>query len=496
MDQNLFIGIDLGTTNLKAAAFAAADGAALARASRRLPLRSEADGSREQDVPALRQALGDVLHQLRAELGDRWRRVAGIGLAAQGGSGALVDSATGEARTPLYLWNDRRATGHRAGVAAARPAAFWRELSQREGPGMGLARLAWLREQRPDAFGPGVRYMGAGELAFFALAGVWRQDACNALQAGCYHVRENRLAAEPLAVVGCPPDLVAPLREGHRTQPLSPAAARWLDLPEGIPVAGPYMDHEAGYLSALGVCERPLQVSLGTAWVGNFTIPEVDTGYAPVQLVIASPAGPGHLAIQPLLTGNVSWDWGLRTLLDADLELALARLDDLFAEQLLPPPGLTCLPWFTQPNPLGGEAPGGGAFLGLGAHTPREDLVRALALGLCCEFRRVFAEVARSGLVDGIVLGGGASKGDFFRRLFAGLFAPLPVWSLRDEDLAGARGTLHALCPAISRAAPVPVPRQCLNIRHEDYERAFARFLGDGGAAAPYRLRRPETASG
>lgn len=497
MDPTLFIGIDLGTTNLKAAVFAAVDGAALALASRRLPLRSEADGTREQEVPALHQALGDVLHQLRDELGDRWRQVAGIGLAAQGGSGALVDGTTGAARTPLYLWNDRRAAGHRAGVAAARPAAYWRELSRREGPGMGLARLAWLREQRPDAFAPGIRYMGAGELAYFALTGVWRQDACNALQAGCYEVRENRLAAEPLAVVGCPSELVAPLREGHRTHPLAPAAARWLGLPEGIPVAGPYMDHEAGYLAALGICERPLQVSLGTAWVGNFTIPELATGYAPVQLVIASPAGPGHLVIQPLLTGNVSWDWGLRTLLDDDLGTALARLDDLFATSLLPPPGLTCLPWFTQPNPLGGEAPGGGAFLGLGPHTPREDLIRALALGLCCEFRRVFADVAGSGLVNGIVLGGGASKGGFFRRLFAGLFAPLPVWSLRDEDLAGARGTLHALCPAISQALPVPVPLPspadlaALDHRREDYARTFARLLGDGGAAAPYRLQVP-----
>jgi sugar (pentulose or hexulose) kinase len=492
--MRVFVGIDLGTTNLKAAAFAGDTGHVLARAACRLPMRSEADGTREQDVPALLSALDDVLAQLRGELGTDWARVAGIGLAAQGGSGALVDGTTGVAHTPLYLWNDSRAATHRAAVAEAKPAEYWRELSQREGPAMGLARLAWLRERVPEAFTVRTRYVGAGELAFHALTGMWRQDACNALQLGCYNVLENRLDAVPLQVVGCDLDLVAPLRDGHRTMPLSPAAAERLGLPMGMPVAGPYMDHEAGFLSALGVGERPLQVSLGTAWVGNFLVPDPTIGYAPVQLVIGSPCGPGHLVVQPLLTGNVSWDWGLRTLIDEDLPTGLNKLDSIFSASLLPPRGVTCLPWFTQGSSFCATAPGGGSFVGLGAHTSRSDLVRALAVGMCCEFQRVFEQVATARLVDGVVLGGGASKGAFFRRLFAALFAPLPVWSLKDEDLAGARGTLHALCPEISVAEPVRVPAespdmvQAIRQQAEDYASMFASLLGDGGPAAPYRL--------
>jgi len=494
MPHPIFIGIDLGTTNLKAAAFSGDGGAALAEAARRLPLRSEADGTREQDVPALRCALDDVMHELRAALGSDWGQIAGLGLAAQGGSGALVDGETGQAHTPMYLWNDSRARSHLAQVADAKSPEYWQKLSQRQGPAMGLARLAWLRDRQPEAFTPTTRYVGAGELAFFALTGAWRQDACNALQLGCYNVLEDRLDAVPLQVVGCDIDTVAPLRQGHQTVPLCPAAAARLGLPAGLPVAGPYMDHEAGFLSAEGICERPLQVSLGTAWVGNFVVPDPTVGYAPVQLVIGSPSGPGNLVVQPLLTGNVSWDWGLRTLIDDDLPTALAALDAIFSDQLLPPQGLSCLPWFTQTSPLGVDAPGGGTFVGLGAHSSRADMVRALAVGMCCDFHRVFGEVATSGLVDGIVLGGGASKGVFFRRILAALFAPVPVWSLRDEDLAGARGTLHALCPAISHAEPVRVRTepaavvQAVCERADDYARLFASLLGDGGAAAPYRI--------
>ena len=44
-------------------------------------------------------------------------------------------------------------------------------------------------------------------------------------------------------------DFVAPLRPGHETAPLSAAGARLLGLTAGIPVAGPYNDHEAGHLA-------------------------------------------------------------------------------------------------------------------------------------------------------------------------------------------------------------------------------------------------------
>ncbi len=50
----LLIGVDLGTTALKAAAFDAVGGALLGAASRRLDTRVEADGTREQDLDTLR----------------------------------------------------------------------------------------------------------------------------------------------------------------------------------------------------------------------------------------------------------------------------------------------------------------------------------------------------------------------------------------------------------------------------------------------------------
>ncbi|HPX42382.1 MAG TPA: FGGY family carbohydrate kinase, partial [Candidatus Hydrogenedentes bacterium] len=110
----VLIGIDVGTTVLKACAFDADSGALAARAAHRLPVRLLADGGREQTVRALDRAFQGVLAALREHLGRHWAAVSGIGVAAQGGSSIIADRGTGAPLTPMVLWNDARAHGHAA----------------------------------------------------------------------------------------------------------------------------------------------------------------------------------------------------------------------------------------------------------------------------------------------------------------------------------------------------------------------------------------------
>ena len=453
-----------------------------------------ADGRREQSAGGLSRALRDVLSELCRELGPSWARIGGIGLAAQGGSMAIVDRETGRPRTPLVLWNDARAFRHLGRVTAGRPPAWWRAFSLRDEPGMGLARLEWVRETRPELLVPGNLYAGAGEILYHALTGAWRQDACNAHQIGCYDAVRHELTPKPLRGTGVPLSFFAPLREGHATRPLAPRLARETGLREGIPVAGPYMDHEAGYLSVATTSRRPLQCSLGTAWVGNFVVPERSSCGSPSWLPIPSPAGPGRLVIQPLLTGNVTWDWALETWVDPDRGRALARQDEIFRESLLPPRGLVAIPWLNRPNPLETAANGAGCLLGVSPATTREDLLRATAAGMTCELARVLDAVKSRRRVSALILSGGASKGEHFRRLLSALFAPLPCFRVTEEDSMGARGCLHAFGGPASRArvarAEAPRARDARDILdgYATYLRAFDRLLGGVPAGRPFRF--------
>lgn len=464
MTSEILLGIDLGTTVLKVCAFHGKTGRVLAAGAQRLPIRTTADGGREQRPRAVVHAFHKVMRQVREALGPAWEGVSGIGLAAQGGSSIIVDRRTGAPKTSMILWNDGRVQEYVARIAERTSRKYWCNLAWRDFPPAGLGRLLWLKETRPELFGDDHLHVGAGEFLFFKLTGVWRQDAGNALQIGSYNAGKQALDQRPFDLVDVPLSFVAPLRRGHETAPLSKLGARMLGLTQGLPVAGPYIDQEAGYLSAAGVSKKPLHCSLGTAWVGNFVVPAETRGGSPIQLVLPAPTGPGRLVIQPLLTGNTTWDWALETFVAPDHALALRKAKTLFAKSLLPPPGLVVIPWLAQSNPLQPGSHGAGAVFGMNTTTSPADLVRACAAGMVYELARVLGHVQRSGLVDAVVLGGGASKGAHFRALAAALFSPLPVFRQTDEDVSAARGAVYAFNPeaARSKAKVVNLPNDRL----------------------------------
>ncbi len=473
----ILIGIDLGTTVLKACAFDQKTGKAVAQASCRLEPDVDNAGKRELDTTQVIRALKRTFAEIRAELGQRWRGVAGLGLAAQGGSCILADRSTGKVRTPMILWNDMRFLPHCREVEARVTTDFWQQLSWRDEPGAGLARILWLRATRPALLKGNVIYAGAGDWLYFMLTGQWRQDAGNALQVGCYNVAKGDLDPAPMALIGADLSLVSPMRKDHETHTLTAAGAKLLGLSPGIPVAGPYMDHEAGYLAGVGAAPegaRPLQFSLGTAWVGNFVLPETANWTSPFQLVLPSPAGSGYMVCQPLLTGNVTWDWAWKSLLDPGIKFS--AIDRIFSDSLFPSDGLCALPWLNRPNPLTPDTLGGGSFFGVSATTTREDLMRAMALAMVCETRRVFEEVIAAGQVSVAVLSGGASKGRHFQQLLSTAMHPLPIRMMGDEDTAGPRGALYGLHKPIIRTRSTALPRAGAKIQ-ATFDRRYDQYL-------------------
>lgn len=489
---SFLLGLDLGTSYFKAGVFDRTSGRVRAYAGVRLPIRILENGGREQDVAAIRRVLKRMVRGLKRELGARWNRVSGIGIASQGGSTILVSRA-GKAYTPMLLWNDARAQGLTGRVLELLPQGFWKDLTLRGVPPHGLARILWLQENMPELFARtrDVLHVGAGDYLYHMLTGVWRQEAGSALQIGPYNVRARQLDARPLEALGLSLDFVPPLRDGHSTRALSVSGASLLELPSGIPVAGPYIDQEAGFRAAAAAVDSPLHVSLGTAWVGNFQIADKRAGDSPYQLVLPADKPTERLVVLPLLTGNAAWEWALREFVGGAGAKALANAKALLGRLPFPHAGLCVLPWHAQENPLQPGAYGGGAVVGMNTNTTKEDLLSATAVGLVLELGRAFAALRDSGAIQNVVLSGGASNGEHFQRLIAALMAPLPVWQA-DSDLAGARGALCGFGGKAPRTAlkRVPMPtgpfrREALE-RASEYERIIQALYGHVPAGRPY----------
>ena len=498
---DVVIGLDVGTTAIKAAAFDARSGVCVASVGHALRVRLGRDGGREQSVSALRSVAVGALEEVAAAL-RRGDRVIGIGVAAQGGSAAVVDAATGRSRTPMHLWNDLRFMPHLADVASRKPPAWWRRLSRREGAGWGLGRISWLTETQPALFSPNAKYVGVGEVVVHALTGEWVQDACNALQQGCFDVTRRRISPEALAVVGMNDTAVARLRRGDEQFSLS-ASVRGVS--KGTPIVGPYMDHEAGWraCAAGGRGNDVLQLSLGTAWVANFALSRREKYWSPFQLVVPSPASADDdLVIQPLLTGNVSWDWVWRDLLGAPDAADGARRIWGRASSPLPPEGLTALPWLNMPSPLSPARTGAGMVLGVGPSTTREDIARAVTVGMAHELRRVLAEVTARGDVARVVVTGGAAKSRGWLKLVAmALGGGVATHVAREESLVGCRGAVAALsAPAGSaRVAPGRIKTDDKTLRrfdddHARYLQAFEVLYGAVPAGGRFSFASPVSA--
>lgn len=491
----MLLGLDIGSSALKAAAYELRRARLIAHVSVALPLRTDATGRREQAADDLLGALTAALAELRRRCGRRWSSLQGIGLAAQGGSTLVVDRTSGRPRSPLILWNDTRAFGHFHQLAAEFPPRWWRAFSLRDEPAMGLARACWLRERAPRLFAGDPLLAGMGDYVYFLLTGEWRQDPCHALQSGCYQARNGRFTNQAIQRLGLSATLFAPLRDGHATHPVSRDAAVRFALPPSIPVAGPYNDHEAGFASLLHASARPLAASLGTAWVGSFSLPT--PARSPLQLCVPNPRGAGYQVIQPLLTGNVTLEWAEATLLDS---APAARGAAITAKHLLPPPGLTALPWLNRPNPLQPATIGGAGFFGANPATTRADFHRALLAGMAFEFARVFSPVRDARLIDALVLCGGRAASPGVAPLFASLWTPLPVLAVPQPAYMGTRGTLFAFDREVARAPCEPVaarPRpdaRALREARDLYLATFSRLCGHvpaGVACQPPSPRGP-----
>jgi len=103
-DQGAFMGIDLGTTNIKAQ-IADEDGRILSSGSSPVGIEYSANGGAEQDIEEIWTATQDAVKQASAS--GAGQRVRAIGVSSQGGALQVLDH-DGRPWGPVIGWQDSR----------------------------------------------------------------------------------------------------------------------------------------------------------------------------------------------------------------------------------------------------------------------------------------------------------------------------------------------------------------------------------------------------
>jgi sugar (pentulose or hexulose) kinase len=194
--DNLWLGLDVDTTAVKAAVFDA--GFELVSHGRApTPWRGS-----ELDPDELLAAAIEA-----SERALEGRRVAGVGVASMAETGVLTDDALRPV-VPSIAWWDERGAGEAAELADALP-DFSERTGQPPSAMCTLAKYAWMRRNWPDAE-RGTRWFNVAEWIVLGLGGEPRPEASLASRTGFYDLHTGRAWAPAMTWVGAPATLAPP----------------------------------------------------------------------------------------------------------------------------------------------------------------------------------------------------------------------------------------------------------------------------------------------
>ena len=148
--MTLLIGLDIGTTRIKAVLLDAERGQIIASAGRETPVSHPREGWSEHDPNALWAAAAGALREVAAQLGGR--RAAGLAISSLAEAGVPLDEH-GLPTYPIIAWYDRRSEPQAAQVEQKISVErLYAITGQRASPSFGLTKLLWLRDNAPEAF--------------------------------------------------------------------------------------------------------------------------------------------------------------------------------------------------------------------------------------------------------------------------------------------------------------------------------------------------------
>ena len=448
-ERDLFVGLDVGTTAIKAALFDA-QGHVVAEASRPYRTSRPAPGIVEQDP---REWTDGVVAGMDAVLtGDRAERVAAVGLCSQVNTDVFVD-ADGHALAPAITWQDNRAARQAAeldaDVSAAEKTSWW-GAPLPIGASHVLARMIWMAKHRPDVYAAARHVLTPKDYCLRVLAGVAIADPIS----NFFVVGQDLTYVEPLIarVPGArerlPPlkfftELVGEIRLGSSDK-RAPVVAGTMDAWSGLFGAGVRKAGQGVYIS-------------GTSEI--LAVASAERVGAPGVVTFPNVAG---LTVHagPTQSGGDSlrW-WGDAIGRDVAGVLDLASRADRSGRPVLFLPHLE-----GERAPLW-DAQLRGAFIGLDRRSSGPDCALAVMEGVALSARMLLAslDAAAGEIVPRLFHAGGGARSDLWAQIRADcLGRPLDRVDYPDVGCLGAAimaavgvGAHDSLAEAISEMTRV-----------------------------------------
>jgi xylulokinase len=398
----MLLGLDLGTTNVKALIVDGAGGIQ-GQGSCPVELFYGNDGAVEQDLDQIWAATINAIRGALTSVDST--RVEAIGISTQGGALQLFDEQGG-LQGRVVSWLDSRARTQNQNVLSRLGSDWFVQHIGRGVAGMAVGQLLRIREQTPEWLAPPRRIGFVGDTIVGRFCGRPAQDGTSAGLTLLYNLDVRCYDPELLKVLDISPSQLPDLLPAQAAAGrLSAEAAAVTGLRPGLPVSPAIHDQYTAALAAGAVRAGITMVGAGTAWV-LLAISDSKRPPATSRAFTCHHVIEGlHGQILSLSNGGSAVAWILRVI--GRDGIRDAELDQLLTSAPAGSHGLSFWPFLAGETPAG-IAPGTrGCLANLQlSHTPT-DMVRSVVEGLAYELNRHLVLLQKAGVpVEKLVLGG------------------------------------------------------------------------------------------
>lgn len=412
----LHLGVDVGTTAVKAAVFDL-NGNRVSVATEQAETLSLKAGWSEQNMEAVWAcALRAIASAVKSAPADT---IVSVGISGQGDGLWALDDEFKPVRNAI-LWNDQRArniveswieNGVSNGIAKTCRTVVW--------PGTSAAAYSWLKQNEPDNTARITYVCNAKDWVGYRLTGRLATDLTDATIPflDLYERAYSAKAFELCDVSDLRNKVLPPRRSAEVLGELSQTAASECGLKAGIKVAIGALDIAAMHVGAgLNKTGEALLI-LGTTAVVSTVVEPALPNKEPIGATVFHPAGDRWLNVQAPQSGASALDW-LAALQPGTWP---GGAEDVVRSAEQSPPGangVIFLPYLTGERAPFVAPQASGAFLGLRAVTCASDLARAVLEGVTFSLRHCIDETGIK-TKTGFVIAGGGGRSPLWRQILA-----------------------------------------------------------------------------
>lgn len=402
-----YIGIDLGSTNIKAAVY---DRSLRRLAEESEPVQYERSGAFvEFDAELFVEKLFEMLKRLLLKPGVNAGEIQCLGLTGQAETLVVLDDKDRPLMNAVSWMDERSKDECRELEKQFRPEEYRGVTGQQAVlPTWPATKILWLRKNRPEIYGQAACYMLLKDYVCFRLTDRKAADCSIATFSFYFDIYRKCYWKEMLEMIGVREEQLPPLTEPCRELGgLTEEAAERTGLSRSVRVNIGTLDHFAGMIGTGNV--EPGGMSLSTGTVMALAVPVADVnGGKESGLAMHYGFLPDTYVLLPVAeSGGVSLEWFLKTCMPGmDYERLNREL-----EQRPRPNGLIFLPYLVGTNAPEFDEDACGLFYGLRAGSDAYDMAAAVMEGTSFVLRKSCDAIRASGTeIRHITAAGGGAR--------------------------------------------------------------------------------------